>query len=520
MRFRIALLAAVLATARPCAATVWHVLPDGSGDAPTIAAALAAAAPGDTVEAACGTYYEHDVELKGGVVLKSVDGDPACVTIHAMQQGPVLHCLTQAPPPRVIGITIAGGVGATGVEAGGGGLHCVRSDPVLTDCRFAGNVSEFGGGMACYRSAPFLERCTFTSNAASAGSWAAGGAIFSDDSSPSLRDCSFDRNRAFAVQQPGDGGGVFTQKSALTATNCSFRENSSGAGGGGFYSFDGDVSTLTACTFEGNFSQAGGAAYLEASFAQIIDGSFTGNTADNGGALFVAAYSVPLLKGCSFTANGAAPHSGGAIDCWQSTLSVEDCVFRDNTAALDGGAFVANGVSQVVFDGCRFLSNTAGRNGGALCGTYATSIDFLGSTLHANGASASGGALYLWQSGPVRLERTIVAASVGIVAVACVNTGPVTAECVDLHANGGGNWVGCLSSFGGVPGNLSEDPLFCGADAGDVTLMSTSPCLPANNACGVLIGAHPQGCLDPTSAGTPWESVSWGALKGRYRAGE
>ncbi|MBZ0266756.1 right-handed parallel beta-helix repeat-containing protein, partial [bacterium] len=391
------------------------------------------------------------------------------------------------------------------------------SDPVLTDCRFAGNASEFGGGMACYRSAPSLERCVFTTNAAAAGLWAAGGAIFSDASEPVLRDCSFLRNRAFSAQLPGDGGGVFTQQSSLSATLCVFRENSSGAGGGGFYSFDEDVSILNGCTFVGNSSEAGGGAYLETSFARIIDCEFTGNTADNGGALFISLYSVPELKGCTFTGNGASPHSGGAIDCWQSTLSVEDCEFRGNTATLDGGAFVANGVSVVVFDGCRFLENTASRNGGALSGLYATSVDFLGCTLAGNGAAAAGSALFLQQSGPVTLERSIVAFSVGLSPVACVNTGSVTAACTDLHGNGGGNWTACLSGMGGVPGNLSADPLFCDLAAGDVTILSTSPCMPSNNSCGVLIGAGAQGCLDPTSAEEGLERLSWGSVKGRYR---
>jgi len=517
MRLPILAATAVVATACPGAAATWHVLPDGSGDAPTIHAAIQIAAPGDTVEVGCGMYFEHDVELKGGVVVRSATGEPGCATVNATQLGPVFHCVNQTEPARLQGFSIIGGVGSSGVEAGGGGLHCVRSNPVLSDCRFTGNTSEFGGGMACYQSAPSLERCVFTTNAANAGSWAAGGAIFSDASSPVLRDCSFFRNLAFSIQLPGDGGAVFTQQSHLSATACVFQENSSGAGGGAFYSFDEDWSVLIGCTFDGNSSQAGGGAYLETSYARITDCGFTGNTADNGGALFISLYSAPQLKGCSFTTNGASPHSGGAIDCWQSTLSVEDCEFRGNTATLDGGAFIANGVSDVAFDGCRFLENTAGRNGGALSGIYATAVDFLGSTMTGNEAVAAGGALYLQQSGPVTLQRCIVAFSVGVSPVACVNTGPVTAACTDLHGNEGGDWVGCLAAFGGVPGNLSVDPLFCDAAAGDVTLLSTSPCLPSNNECGVLIGAGAQGCLDPTAVAEGLERLSWGVVKGAYR---
>jgi hypothetical protein len=46
----------------------------------------------------------------------------------------------------------------------------------------------------------------------------------------------------------------------------------------------------------------------------------------------------------------------------------------------------------------------------------------------------------------------------------------------------------------GIDGNISSDPLFCDLAAGDLALYSHSPCLPANNDCGVLMGLHGQGC--------------------------
>ncbi|MBZ0269229.1 hypothetical protein K8I85_13830, partial [bacterium] len=108
MRLPILAATAAFAAASPSVATTWHVAPDGSGDAPSIHAAIQAAAPGDTVEAACGIYYEHDIELKGGVVLRGATGQPGCVTVNAMQLGPVLRCVNQTVPARVEGLAIVG----------------------------------------------------------------------------------------------------------------------------------------------------------------------------------------------------------------------------------------------------------------------------------------------------------------------------------------------------------------------------------------------------------------------------
>ena len=77
------LAAALLMLAPPCLSRTWHILPDGSGDAPTIRAGVDSAAVGDTLEIACGTYYEHHIVVKSGLVLRSETGQPECVTIDA-----------------------------------------------------------------------------------------------------------------------------------------------------------------------------------------------------------------------------------------------------------------------------------------------------------------------------------------------------------------------------------------------------------------------------------------------------
>jgi hypothetical protein len=66
--------------------------------------------------------------------------------------------------------------------------------------------------------------------------------------------------------------------------------------------------------------------------------------------------------------------------------------------------------------------------------------------------------------------------------------------CCDIYGNAGGDWVGCIADQAGINGNFSDDPLFCDIAAGDYHLDDSSPCAPANNDCGVLIGVLGVGC--------------------------
>jgi len=71
----------------------------------------------------------------------------------------------------------------------------------------------------------------------------------------------------------------------------------------------------------------------------------------------------------------------------------------------------------------------------------------------------------------------------------------VLVGCNNAYGNGGEDFAvyGAQPQPGDTLGNISEDPQFCDLDtAYSVNLQS--PCLPANNSCGVLIGAFGSGC--------------------------
>jgi hypothetical protein len=129
-----------------------------------------------------------------------------------------------------------------------------------------------------------------------------------------------------------------------------------------------------------------------------------------------------------------------------------------------------------------------------------------GSVIHVEGPGALTG------------ERVIIAfAADGIVPVRCANAGTAELFCCDLFGNSGGDWVGCVAGQLGLNNNFSADPLFCDVASGDFSLDGDSPCMPAHNSCGQLIGAEGYGCGDPTTVREGLVESSWGRVKERYR---
>jgi predicted outer membrane repeat protein len=253
-------------------------------DQPTIAAGLAAAASGDTVLVACGTYLEHGLIMASGATLRSASGDPACVTIDGQSLGRILDCSNVADGTRIEGITFKSGSSILF----GAGIVCVRANPTISDCVFESCVAQgAGGAIGLDEAAPTISRCTFRMN----GSLnSAGGAIFAEDnSSLVLNDCVFEGNSdafgggAIYVENDSDlsaagcrfisndspsGGAVCISNASPTFTSCIFSGNSASEGAAISHSGPGHVLTLESCTFSRNESLFAGAA-IDVSFGDV-----------------------------------------------------------------------------------------------------------------------------------------------------------------------------------------------------------------------------------------------------------
>lgn len=445
------LCAALIAiTALPAAATTHVVRPDGTGDFPTIQAAIDACAGGDIIELTDGTFVgagNRDIDFSGKAVeVRSQSGTPfACVV--DCEAGP-------GDPHR--GFVFQSGEGPTTVLSGvaiihgyqfspGGGLLCDASSPTISDCWFfTNNTPDMGAGVFCQDCSPTFTGCVFLENGSGGG--LAGGGMACMQSSPTITDCVFRRN----LCQSAAGLYCFLQ-SAPILRECHFEENTAIAAGG-----------------------YGGGLFAFNASPELYDCTFEGNAADRGAGIAFYNYCNPILERCSFVDNSA--HDGGGAYClYYASPDLTDCTFWGNHAVAYGGAI--------------------------WCGDSAPTLERC--TLVADSAGIAGGGMHLNRSDPT-LENTIIAFATGGSAVYCYDgaSAPLL-SCCDLYGNAGGDWVGCIASQAGVSGNIALDPLFCDGADGDFRLDSDSPCAPftdPNPECD-LIGAWSVGCSSSIDEG-------------------
>jgi hypothetical protein len=187
---------------QPAAGDSWYVRPDGSGDAPTIQAAIDSASAGDTVEVACGIYHEHDIRMRSGLTLCSANRDAGCATIDAGGRGRCFHCVGLDSATAIVGFTMTGGVArGAGDDCNGGAMFCRHSCHRIANCAFVDNHAECrGGGVYCRDSSPLLSGCVFDGNVDSDDSRGLHG---DRSSSPRIHGCHF--GEAAGEEETGSG---------------------------------------------------------------------------------------------------------------------------------------------------------------------------------------------------------------------------------------------------------------------------------------------------------------------------
>jgi len=296
------------------------VAPDGSGDYPTIQAALDAADTGDIIELANGDFegdgnYLLDPMGKE-LTIRSQSGLPESCWIYASSGGgewqgyPCFYIHSGEGP----GLQIEG-VSMHGPPSGGGASALILdASPIFRNCRFIDNQVEFSGGaVACDGlSSPQFEGCVFDSNAA-LGTYSEGGAATLSFGGR-FESCVFRDNSARssgAVHCDFSPSGGSVEFDACVFIDNSATEGSGGAiGGGGGSHF----LAVRNSTFMGNWSELYGAAISYASSIDntIITGSFSENP--------LAGWIVGSVGAVNCT-NIFGNYNGGDDESWEGVLA-------------------------------------------------------------------------------------------------------------------------------------------------------------------------------------------------------
>jgi predicted RNase H-like HicB family nuclease len=358
----------------------------------TLQPALAAAASGDEIWVAAGTYKPTDgadrtasFAMKNGVAIyggfdpsvgdldwEDRDSEANATILSGDIGNPgddsdnSYHVFYHPEGTNLDGTAILDGFTITGANAdgdawphnSGGGMFNEGSSPTLTDCTFSGNSAGLGGGMAnFYASSPALTNCTFSGNSATRG-----GGMYNETSSPVLTGCTFTAGNS------GTGGGMANfYASSPTLTNCTFSGNSAGLGGG-MANFYASSPALTNCTFSGNSAIHAGGMYNNGSSPTLTNCTFSGNSADGHGGGMWNNGSSPTLTECTFSDNLAGDGYiadygwGGGMYNEGSSPTLTDCTFSGNTAWVDGGGMY-NQDSSPTLTNCIFNNNSAGYYG-------------------------------------------------------------------------------------------------------------------------------------------------------------
>ena len=225
---------------------------------------------------------------------------------------------------------------------------------------------------------------------------------------------------------------------------------------------------------------------------------------------------MPVMRNCIVTGNHGI---GVVLYGWPSQIRFQECTISDNAGhglELNGGiAFVtggeisfnaADGVT-VPFSGQLWMDSCLVRGNGGT-GIYAFTFfdDFVirNCTVVDNGrglfwdfnfpkgdGSSSDGDRYNY----LLVENNLFAynATWGVKAHFWEDTDSI-AHCNNSFGNIEGDWQAGPYTAGDVLGNISANPIFCDTAAGDYRVAATSPCMPANNDCVVLMGAFGPGC--------------------------
>ncbi len=278
----------IVSAGSPAFATEWTISPDGTGDFPSIQAAIDGSTDGDVIVLESGTFTgsgNSDVNFHGkAVTVRSASGDPSTCTIDCYwmnDNGCTQH---------------RGFLFLSGEDAGS----------VLEGVRIVNGESY----VSCIGCEPWPQTMT-------------GGSIYIEDSSPTISDVEIRHSSAFIA-----GGAMDIRSGSPMITGCVLEANS-------VY-----------------WSHPGGALRIDLPGSPVFeDCVFAGNESGYGGAIYVSGGATPTFRRCVITGNSAlgGPGGGGiAVVSAGTMVTIEESTIASNrTDGGGGGVLVGDGLTTL-----------------------------------------------------------------------------------------------------------------------------------------------------------------------------
>ena len=254
-------------------------------DAATIQQAIAAAAPGDTVLVAPGTYVENLTFLGKAITVVS-EGGPSVTVIDGNWAGPVVAFTSGEPRGAVLrGFTIQRGASSFS----GGGVLVQNSSPTIADNWIIGNGACSGAGVYSSFGSPLIQGNRIARNFlyGCTGGFGIGVYIGGDSAAELIGNSITDNNG------PAHGGGVtlFAAGRAVLRWNVIARNVTSGFSpctqGGGIWMVNFSQATIVNNLVVGNVAGCGGGFYWGGStgVTTFVNNTFADNDAPEGSAI-------------------------------------------------------------------------------------------------------------------------------------------------------------------------------------------------------------------------------------------
>ena len=334
---------AISLSAIPCTARIIMVNANGTGEYPTIQAAIDGANAGDIIELQRGRYTgngNRDIDFKGkAITLRSTtpnDWNMVEATIIDSNGTESNHHRAfyfhhyEDANSVIDGLTIT-----NGCQWAGGGIQCEHSSPTIKNCiirdnRSVSDVGEIivlgeGGGIYSYESKSSINNCRFINNTTTGMGGAIYACVYHSTGILTVSNCLFKNNSA------GGGGAIRCWKGNTELRNCVINNNSSKYGGG--VSCNEATITISNCAISYNNADAGGGLLLSTTAATLTNNILWFNTAPAGPQITLSTPTSPTTLKVSYSdiEGGAAAISigPGCILNWLSGNINVDPAFVD-----------------------------------------------------------------------------------------------------------------------------------------------------------------------------------------------